>query len=97
MKDIFLLSRRAIYGLRTSGLRWHEKFSDCLRDLGFAPSKAETDIWMRLNKDYNIYEYVAAYVDDLAIAMKNCDQFIATLTIINIILSLRVREPSPTI
>ena len=34
---------------------------------------------MRLNKDYNIYEYVAVYVDDLAIAMKNCDQFIAIL------------------
>ena len=34
---------------------------------------------MRRNKDYDIYEYVAVYVDDLAIAMKNCDQFISTL------------------
>jgi Reverse transcriptase (RNA-dependent DNA polymerase) len=29
---------RALYGLRTSGARWHERFSDTLRDLGFVPS-----------------------------------------------------------
>ena len=30
---------------------------------------------MRLNEECNIYEYVAVYVDDLAIAMKDCDTF----------------------
>ena len=34
---------------------------------------------MRLNQEHNIYEYVAVYVDDLAIAMKDCDAFISTL------------------
>ena len=42
----------------------------CLSDLGFTPSKAGPDIWMRLNKKYNMYEYVAVYVDDLSITMK---------------------------
>jgi hypothetical protein len=37
--------------------------------MGFAPSKAEPDIWMRKNGD--IYEYIAVYVDDLAIAAKD--------------------------
>lgn len=60
-----LVIKKALYGLRTSGLRWHERFSACLQDMGFFPCKAEPDIWMR--KAGNVYEYIAVYVDDLAI------------------------------
>ena len=60
---------KALYGLRTSGLRWHERFADSLRDMDFEPCKAEPDIWMRRNED--VYEYIAVYVDDLAIAAKD--------------------------
>jgi hypothetical protein len=60
---------KALYGLRSSGLRWHERFADCLRDMGFYPSKAEPDIWMRPNGD--AYEYIGVYVDDLAIIARN--------------------------
>jgi hypothetical protein len=60
---------KALYGLRTSGLRWHERFADCLRDMGFYPSKAEPDIWMRPSGD--AYEYIGVYVDDLAIVARN--------------------------
>ena len=42
-----LIIVRALYGLKSSGLRWHERLSDVLRDMGFVPSKAEPDIWMR--------------------------------------------------
>ena len=31
------------------------------------------------NNQHNIYEYVAVYVDDLDIAMKDCDEFISVL------------------
>ena len=75
-----LIIDKALYGLRTSGLRWHDKFSDCLREMGFTPCKAEPDIWMRLNGEYKVYEYIAVYVDDLAIAAKDCKQIINTLT-----------------
>ena len=64
-----LIISKALYGLRSSGARWHDKFADCMRDLSFYPCKAEPDIWMRRNG--NVYEYVAVYVDDLAIGMKN--------------------------
>jgi hypothetical protein len=64
-----LVIYKALYGLRSSGLRWHEKFAQTLRDMGFVPSKAEQDIWMRRNGD--IYEYIAVYVDDLAIGAKD--------------------------
>jgi hypothetical protein len=68
---------KALYGLRTSGLRWHEHFADCLRNEGFSPCKAEPDIWMRLNGD--LYEYVATYVDDLCLGMLDPKSFTDTL------------------
>jgi Reverse transcriptase (RNA-dependent DNA polymerase) len=61
-----LIFSKALYGLRSSGLRWHEQFSNILRNVGLNPTKAEPDIWMRRNGD--IYKYISVYVDDLAIA-----------------------------
>jgi len=37
--------------------------------MGFIPSKAEPDIWLRRNG--NKYEYIAVYIDDLAIAAED--------------------------
>jgi Reverse transcriptase (RNA-dependent DNA polymerase) len=37
--------------------------------LGFFPCKAEPDIWMR--KKGNLYEYIAVYIDNLAIVMED--------------------------
>ena len=60
---------KALYGLRSSGLRWHERFADTLRDMGFSQSRAEDDIWIRRNGD--VYEYMAIYVDDICIVAKD--------------------------
>ncbi len=73
--NIFIISR-ALYGLKSSGLRWHERFSDVLRSMHFFPSKGEHDIWMRKTllpntTDEYYYEYIAVYVDDLTIASKD--------------------------
>ena len=65
---------KAQYGLKSSGKRWHEKLHDVLRALGFFPSKAEEDIWMRDAGDH--YEYIAVYVDDLAISSKDPQKII---------------------
>jgi hypothetical protein len=73
----YLIIVKALYGLRTSGLRWHERFTDCLCNEGFSPCKAEPDIWMRLNGD--LYEYVATYVDDLCLGMLDPKSFMDTL------------------
>jgi hypothetical protein len=72
-----LIIYKALYGLRTSGLRWHDRFADVLRSLGFNPCVAEPDIWIR--RDGNIYEYVAVYVDDLAFAMREPQVFVDVL------------------
>jgi hypothetical protein len=41
-----IIISKALYGLPTSGLHWHDHFSECLHEMGFTPSKAEPDIWM---------------------------------------------------
>jgi hypothetical protein len=69
---------KALYGLRSSGVRWSEKFSLCLRDMGFFASLADPCIWMR--RVDNHYEYIAVYVDDLAIASKCPADIIRALT-----------------
>ena len=42
-----LIISRALYGLKSSGLRWYERFADVLRGMGFDPCPAEPEIWMR--------------------------------------------------
>jgi hypothetical protein len=69
LKGHTLLINKAIYGLKSSGLRWSERFSDVLVDMGFFLLKAEMDIWM-CEKD-GAYEYIGVYVDDLFIISKN--------------------------
>jgi hypothetical protein len=76
---IFVI-HKALYGLRSSGLCWGEKFSNTLRDMGFEPSKADPMLWLRANEEANVYEYIAVYVDDLAIAAKNPQEIIDWLT-----------------
>ena len=81
---VFLI-RKALYGLKTSGLRWHERFSDVLHDMGFKPCRAEPDIWMRPAGSQSSdvpphYEYIAVYVDDLTIASKNPKAITDSLT-----------------
>jgi len=45
--------------------------------MGFTPSKADPDVWMRRNLDH--YEYIAVYVDDLAIAAKDPKSIVGEL------------------
>ena len=45
-----LLISKALYGLRTSGLRRHECLSIVLNQMGFQPSKNEPDVWMRRDR-----------------------------------------------
>ena len=74
-----LVMYKALYGTRSGGACWHDKFFDILHDMSFKPSKADPDIWMKPSKDGSHYEYIAVYVDDLAICMKDPKAFCDTL------------------
>ena len=69
-----MLIDKGLYGLKTSAARFHEHLSAKLRNLGFTPSRADSDLWMRPKDDH--YEYVATYVDDLLVWSKDCDAII---------------------
>jgi Reverse transcriptase (RNA-dependent DNA polymerase) len=76
-----LIIRKALYGLRSSGKRWHERFADCLRDEGFSPCKTEPDVWIRPNQKGTCYKMIAVYVDDLAIGMEEPEAFLEVLKV----------------
>ena len=73
-----MIIRKAQYGLKSSGKCWHDRLFDVLQWMGFTPSKAEGDIWMRDMGDH--YECVAVCVDNLMIASKNPQAIIDALT-----------------
>ena len=70
-----LIMVKALYGTRSGGARWHDKLFDILQELKFKPSKADPDVWMRPEPGGTCYEYIAVYVDDLAIAAKDPQAF----------------------
>jgi hypothetical protein len=72
-----LVIERALYGLRTSGARWHDRLADVLRDMGYFQCKADPDLWILDGNTH--YEYVLVYVDDLMCIGKNPQQFFDAL------------------
>jgi Reverse transcriptase (RNA-dependent DNA polymerase) len=73
-----LVIYKALYGLCSSGKMWAQRFSDCLREMGFIPSKAEPEIWMRHCGDK--WEYIGTYIDDCAAALPNPKAIMDELT-----------------
>ena len=70
-----LIMVKALYGTRSGGARWHDRLFDILQEMKFKPSKADPDVWMRPEPGGTCYEYIAVYVDDLAIAAKDFQAF----------------------
>ena len=64
-ESTFIIFDKALYSLQYSVLLWNERFSGCVRYMVIFKFKLEPDIWIR-QKIY-IYEYIAVYVDSLAI------------------------------
>ena len=72
-----MLIDKGLYGLASSAARFHDKLSSTLRDMGFVPSKADYDLWMRKQEDH--YEYIATWVDDLLVFSKKPMEIINTI------------------
>ena len=70
-----LIMVKALYGTRSGGARWHDRLFYILQEMKFKPSKADPDVWMRPEPGGTCYEYIAVYVDDLAIAAKDSQAF----------------------
>ena len=70
-----LIMIKTLHGTHSGGARWHDRLFDILQELKFKPSKADPDVWMRPEPGGTCYEYIAVYVDDLAIAAKDPQPF----------------------
>ena len=68
LKGKRLLIYKALYGLKSSSARIHEHLSIALRKLGYRPTKADSDLWIKQVSDH--YEYIAKYVDDIIVFSK---------------------------
>ena len=74
-----LIIDRSLYDLKSSAARYHEHFSATLRKMGYLPSKADPDLWMKWNPEENCYEYIARYVDDVISFSKDPMKVMKTL------------------
>ena len=68
----------ALYGLVGSCSSFHRHLCKELDRIGFTPSKADPDLWMRDAGDH--YEYIAKYIDDLLIISKDPKSILSKLT-----------------
>jgi hypothetical protein len=55
---------RALYGLKLSGASWGAMFNNTIRDIGFEPSIADPDVYVRVfskSDVFKYYEYILVY------------------------------------
>ena len=63
-----MLITRALYGLKSSGAAFRSLLADHVWDIGFRPSQADNDVWLRpvVKPDgTRYYESLLIYVDDV--------------------------------
>ena len=70
-----LIMIKALYETHSGGARWHDRLFDILQELKLKASKADPNVWMRPEPGGTCYEYIAVYVDDLAIAAEDPQPF----------------------
>ncbi len=66
---------RALYGLKSSGAAWRAMFAESLTGLGYVPTKADPDVWIKPETKPDGTEYYAmilVYVDDCLHIHHNC-------------------------
>src|SRR5688572_33174401 len=80
LKGKTLIIHKALYGLKSSSARFHEHLSKTLLSMGYKPSKANYDLWMKHVGDN--YEYNARYVDNVIVFSKDPMSVIEELKII---------------
>ena len=66
-----IIIKKALYGLATSARQWNLALGDMIRKLGFVPSRADPDLWIKESPCKSHYEYIATYVDDIIIVCKD--------------------------
>ena len=73
-KGKIIVITRALYGLKSSALMWHNHLADIIDNkLGFKSSLVDPDLWykpMITSEGMEYYAYILIYVDDILIIDK---------------------------
>ncbi|GFH55427.1 hypothetical protein CTEN210_11903 [Chaetoceros tenuissimus] len=67
-KGSVMIIARALYGLKSSGAAWRAKLAETMSEIGYFPSQADPDVWLKAaNKEDGTpyYKYMLVYVDDI--------------------------------
>lgn len=62
-----MIIRKALYGLKSSGAAFRSMLAKTIWDLGYRPSKADPDVWLKpatKPDGFRYYEMILTYVDD---------------------------------
>ena len=73
---------RALYGLKSAGASFRQYLAGKIYDLGFKPSPADPDVWMRPATKADgtkYYEYILVYVDDILAMSKKPEEIMQSL------------------
>ena len=79
---IFIV-RKALHGLKPAGAAFRLLLADTLADIGYKPTKADPDVWLRpaVKADgFEYYELVLCYVDDIPSISDNPKATLTDLT-----------------
>ena len=69
-----MIIKRALYGLKSSGAAFRAMLANCIWDLGYRPSKADPDVWLKAatkGNGHKYYEMILCYVDDVISISEN--------------------------
>ena len=83
---------RALYGMASSSRAFHDYCGDVLMEMGFRPSRADQDLWIRRSDDHDAYDYIATWVDDIICVAKKPEKY---MSIISQQFALRNEEINP--
>ena len=74
------IAEKSLYGLKSSGNRWHAHFANMLYSMmGFMPTRYDPDVWHELQENGRGYDYISTYVDDFVIMAKDVWLYMAHL------------------
>ena len=71
LEEHLFIVYKTLYWLQLSWKVFGQMLQECLLDLKFVPSLAESSIYMQKCPTGDHYKYIETYVDDLAIIMKD--------------------------
>lgn len=67
-KGAIMVIARALYGLKSSGAAWRAKLAETMSEIGYFPSQADPDVWLKATTKEDgtpYYKYMLVYVDDI--------------------------------